>query len=58
MLREVLSHSPILALPLAAMFLFITVFALVVTRTMTRRREHFARVARLPLDREEDRHER
>lgn len=55
MYKDLLSHSPLLALPLAALFVFLGVFIIVVLRTLTTRAPSYARVAELPL--EEERHE-
>ena len=57
MYKDFLAHSPLLALPIAALFVFLGVFVVVVTRTMARRAPAYARLATLPL-REEGRHER
>lgn len=48
--QELLKHSPLLALPLAAMFLFLTVWVLTAVRAMTDSSEEMAARARLPLD--------
>jgi cbb3-type cytochrome oxidase subunit 3 len=55
MFREFLSHSPLLALPLMALVLFLVVFAGVVIFAFTRRRAEIAEAAALPLE-EEDSH--
>ncbi len=56
--KDLLAHSPLLALPLAALFLFLAVFVVVCLRTMSRRAQAYARVASLPLDEQESPHER
>jgi hypothetical protein len=43
------AHSPLLALPLLALFLFVAVFAAWVIRTYAKRPEAYAEVAALPL---------
>ncbi len=53
MYRDFLAQSPLLALPLAALFLFLGVFVIVVTRTMARRAPEYARAAALPLSKED-----
>ena len=59
MLRELVTRSPILTLPLTALFLFLTVFVGNLVRTYGRRASFYEEVARLPIDNhgEEDRHE-
>jgi hypothetical protein len=52
---ELLSHSPLLALPLAALLIFFAVFVIVVARTMAKRSPHYARDAALPLEEEDSR---
>jgi cbb3-type cytochrome oxidase subunit 3 len=62
--KELLTHSPLLALPLAALLLFFFVFVAVVLRTMTKRAHDYAPQAALPLqddtqdDTQEPRHGR
>jgi Na+/glutamate symporter len=60
MLRELMSHTTLLHLPLFAMAIFFTIFVAVSVRTMLTRREVVDRLARLPFDEEaddeEDRH--
>ena len=51
MKSDLLATSPLLVLPLVALFFFLLVFAAVVIDTM--RRKTFAPVAALPLDDEE-----
>ncbi len=53
--KDLLAQSPLLALPLAAMFLFFAVWVAVTIRAMTRSREDMDAAARLPLG--DDRHE-
>jgi cbb3-type cytochrome oxidase subunit 3 len=49
MYRMLLEKSPLLALPLVALFIFIGVFALIVLRTYGRRAETYAPAEALPL---------
>jgi cbb3-type cytochrome oxidase subunit 3 len=49
MKQEILAQSPMLALPLFALFLFLVVFALWIVRTYARRAEAYAEVESLPL---------
>jgi hypothetical protein len=51
---QLLAQSPLLILPLAAMFLFMAVWAIAAVRVMTRSRVEIEAAARLPL---EDDHE-
>ena len=44
-----IAHSPLLALPLLALFLFLVVFAAWVIRTYAKRPEAYAEIAALPL---------
>ena len=53
MKSELLAKSPMLALPLVALFLFLAVFAVVVVVTMRRRAASLDPIARMPLDDEE-----
>jgi hypothetical protein len=55
--RELLEQSPLLILPLVAMFLFLLVWVTATVRAMTRSAEEMALAARLPLE-PEARHER
>jgi cbb3-type cytochrome oxidase subunit 3 len=48
--KQLLTQSPLLALPLFALLLFLAVFALWVLRTYARRAEAYAKVAALPLE--------
>lgn len=50
--KELLEHSPLLALPLAAMFLFLAVWVIAAVRVLTRSRGEMAAAARLPLERD------
>ena len=54
--KELLAQSPLLALPLAALLIFLGVFLYVVVRAMTATKQTMAEAARLPLGME-DRHE-
>ena len=59
MLRELVTRSPILSVPLFALFLFLTVFVGNLIRTYGKRASFYDEVARLPLLQEgdEDDHE-
>jgi hypothetical protein len=48
--RELLAHSPLLVLPLVAMFLFLSVWVVTAVRVMTRSRADMDAAARLPLE--------
>lgn len=50
MYREFFSQSPVLALPILSLMIFIAVFAGIVVRTMRRRPSTFEGVAALPLE--------
>ena len=51
MLKELLQSSTVLDLPVVTMLFFIAVFAVVILRVLSRkRRPHYDRMARLPLD--------
>lgn len=54
MYREFFTHSPVLALPVLSLVIFITVFAGIVTRTLRRRPSAFDGVAALPLEEGEE----
>ena len=56
MYKDLLAQTPLLALPLYALFLFLAVFASVVIRALTRARKDVAVAAHLPLVDDEDRH--
>lgn len=47
---EFLAHSPLLILPLVAMFLFMSVWVIAAIRVMTRSRTEMDEAARMPLD--------
>ena len=47
---ELLERSPLLILPLIAMFLFLAVWMVAAIRVMTRSREEMAAAASLPLE--------
>lgn len=49
MKSELLATSPMLALPLVALFLFIAIFAGVFIITMSRKAKAYDPIARLPL---------
>ena len=50
MLRELMSHTTLLHLPIFAMAMFFTVFMAIFVKTMRTRREVIDQLARLPLD--------
>jgi hypothetical protein len=50
--RELLAHTPLLALPIFAMFVFIAVFVAVCAVTLTRRRRAYDAVAQLAVEEE------
>ena len=50
MYREFFAQSPVLALPILSLLIFIAVFAGIVLRTLRRRPATFAGVAALPLE--------
>ncbi len=50
---ELLTHTPVLALPIGALLLFLTVFVAVVARTMARRAVTYSDVEHLPLSNDE-----
>ena len=54
---ELLQHSPLLILPLVAMFVFLGVWVVAAVRVLTRSREEMAVMALLPLEAETS-HER
>jgi cbb3-type cytochrome oxidase subunit 3 len=47
---ELLARSPLLALPLIALFIFLTVFAVMLFLTMRKRSAAYDPLARMPLD--------
>ncbi len=47
--RELLSQSPLLILPIVAMFVFIAVFIAVLVRTMSKRASDYDAIAGSPL---------
>lgn len=54
MKSELLAKSPMLALPLVALFLFIAVFVGVFIITMNKRAPAYDPLARMPLDDDQD----
>ena len=54
MKSELLAKSPMLALPLIALFLFIAVFAAMFVVTMRKRAPAYDPLARLPLEDDHD----
>jgi hypothetical protein len=55
MLRELVTRSPLLTIPLSALFLFLSVFVGALVRTYGRRASAYDAIARMPLDEENDR---
>lgn len=53
MYRELLQKSPLLALPLGALVLFLTVFAVAVAWILTRDKKELNATAALPLELDE-----
>ncbi len=51
-MHDLLAHSPLLALPLAAMILFLAVWIVTSIHALTRPRAEVDAVARLPLEEE------
>ena len=49
--RDLLAQSPLLVLPMIAMFLFIAVWVVAAIRVMTRSRQEMDEAALLPLER-------
>ncbi len=56
MKSELLATSPLLVLPIIALFLFLAVWVVAVVRAMTRNKEEMEACARIPLAAEEERH--
>ncbi len=54
MYKDLLAHTPLLALPIFAMFVFLAVFVVVVLRTLTGRRHVYDAVAALPLEKTDE----
>ena len=54
MSRELLAHTPLLALPIFAMFLFLTVFVFVVVRTLTRTRGAYTAISTIPMENDDE----
>ncbi len=51
MFRELFTESDILSLPVVSMLFFMGVFAIVLVRTLSKRRKpHYDRMSRLPLE--------
>jgi hypothetical protein len=50
MKSDLLAKSPLLALPLVALFVFLLVFALVFVATMRKRAEVYDPLSRMPLE--------
>jgi hypothetical protein len=53
--KDLLAQSPLLVLPLVALFLFLGVFLAVLVRTMVTRTPEYARTAALPLEDSDER---
>lgn len=53
MYRELLEKSPLLALPIFALFIFIAVFVMIVLRTYAKKSAAYAHTAALPLERDD-----
>jgi hypothetical protein len=53
-MKELLAHTPILALPIGALLLFIAVFVAIVVRTMARKATTYADVAQLAVGDDDD----
>jgi hypothetical protein len=53
MKSELLGKSPLLALPIAALFVFIAIFAIVLFLTMRKRARTYDAIASLPLEDDE-----
>ncbi len=53
--RELLAQSPLLMLPLGAMFLFLAVWVATAVRALTRSRTEMDEAARLPLEDDDER---
>ncbi|HEY1960605.1 MAG TPA: hypothetical protein VGH28_33570 [Polyangiaceae bacterium] len=49
MYRDVLSHTPLLALPIFAMFVFLAVFVSASALALARRKRAYDEVANLPM---------
>lgn len=50
MYKDLLAQSPLLVLPIVALFLFLGVFVAVLVRTLARKPARFDAAARLPLE--------
>lgn len=50
MYRDFFVHSPVLALPVLSLMIFIIVFAGIVVRTMRRKPAHYEGAAALPFE--------
>ncbi|MGA3123337.1 MAG: hypothetical protein ABSF69_21415 [Polyangiaceae bacterium] len=48
--NELLQHSPLLLLPLVAMFAFLGIWVVAAVRVLTRSAEEMADAARMPLE--------
>ncbi len=54
MKSEMLAHSPLLALPLVALFMFLAIFLGIFVMTMKKKALAYEPIARLPLEGEDD----
>lgn len=54
MYKTLLAGSPLLSLPLVALFIFVVVFVAIVIRTMLAKPSSYATVANLPLTGEDE----
>jgi cbb3-type cytochrome oxidase subunit 3 len=52
--RDLLAQSPLLALPLAALLIFVAVFVFVLLRTMARGSHEYSKAAALPFEETSD----
>ncbi len=52
--RELLAQSPLLMLPIGAMFLFLAVWVVTAARALTRSRVEMDEAARLPLENDDE----
>jgi len=48
--KDLLAHTPLLAMPIAAMLIFLAVFLAVVLHTIVQGRRAYDDVARIPVD--------
>lgn len=55
MYKDLLAQSPLLVLPIVAMFMFLAVWVVASIRAMTRSRAEVEEAARLPLEDDDER---